>query len=107
MNKSSNPNRLRRIATTAAGFVVSVIGICAAAPSAFAMRVVEPDSTASTVHHSGTPSWEIALIVVVAVAVIGLSLLAAVRSHKASRPQDTALAGRRTASTGSPSRAAS
>jgi protein-S-isoprenylcysteine O-methyltransferase Ste14 len=105
MNKSSNPNRIRRIATTAAGFVISVIGICAVAPSAFAMRVIPPQGATSAVHHSGTPGWEIALIVV-AVAVIGLGLLATIARHTAAKRQGTALAARRAVSTGSLSRAA-
>jgi hypothetical protein len=103
MNESSNPNRVRRLAATAAGFVISVISTCAAAPSAFAMVVPPVGGGSMPVHHRGTPGWEIALIVV-AVAVVGLFLLATVRHRKAAKRSETGpVAG--AASTGSLSRA--
>jgi hypothetical protein len=107
MNKSSKPDHVRRLGTIAAGFAISVIGICAAAPSAFA-RVVPPEGGGSTaslpIHHGGISGWEIALIVVGAVVVIGLSLLATVRYRNAAKRPNTALAGHRTSSISSLSR---
>jgi hypothetical protein len=100
MNKPTNPNRMRRLSTAAAGLVVSVIGLCAAAPAAFAMRAVQPDgSTAPVVHHSGTPGWEIALIVIAAVAALGLSLVAMIGSKTHSRAQTPTTGNRRPGAT--------
>jgi hypothetical protein len=120
MNHSSHSDRVRRLATTATGFVITAIGIFVAAPSAFA-RFVPPGGTSSTgfelrgevpsvaaslpAHHSGTSGWEVALIVVGAVVVIGLSVLATVRHRQAAKRVETALAGRNAASTDSLSRA--
>lgn len=75
MSKSPTRSRARHYATAFVGFIVSVVAICAAAPDAFAMRVVPPEgagTTSTAVSHGGMAGWEIALIVIGAVLLISL-----------------------------------
>ena len=63
MTKPSTSNHLRRCATAVAGLLISLVGICTAAPGAFAVRLPPPDDSGTApVVHAGTPTWEIALI---------------------------------------------
>jgi hypothetical protein len=60
-------NHLRRTATIIVGLAASVLGLVAATPSAFAMRLVTTDdsgnpTTVSTITHAGMTGWAIALI---------------------------------------------
>jgi hypothetical protein len=76
---------LRRTITVVAGLALSLIGLAAGAPAAFAMRVHEPpdDTGGSTlVYHvtqGGTPGWQITLIAlgaaVIAAAVVTVIVL--------------------------------
>jgi hypothetical protein len=79
MSKSSTSIRLRRCTTAVAGLLASIVVICAAAPGAFAMRLKESNDSgaAPVVVHSGTPTWEIALIAVGVAVAFGLVCLAA------------------------------
>jgi hypothetical protein len=75
---------VRRSVTAVAGFVAGIIGILAAAPAAFAMRVVTPDGgpgthTSAAAAPSGLAAWEIALIVAAALALVSLFAFAAVK----------------------------
>jgi hypothetical protein len=75
MNKSSILRRFRHGAIAIAGLVVSLVAIAAAAPEAFAMRVLPADgsgNTVTTAGNSGTPGWEIVLIVIGAVMLVSL-----------------------------------
>jgi hypothetical protein len=75
MSKSPIRTRIGRGAAAVVGVLLSLAAVCAAAPAAFATRLPPPEGsgTAATVaRHSGTPGWEIALIVVGAVILIGL-----------------------------------
>jgi hypothetical protein len=91
MSKSSTSIRLRRCTTAVAGLLASIVAICAAAPSAFALPLPPPDeSGAAPVVHSGTPTWEIALIAVFvafAFALVSLAALAVVRGNSTARAQ--------------------
>jgi hypothetical protein len=83
--KEPTMKHLRRTITVVAGLALSLIGLAAAAPAAFAMRIHEPpDDTGSStlvypVAHAGTPGWQIALIAlgaaVVAMAVVTVIVL--------------------------------
>jgi hypothetical protein len=57
---------LRRTATIVAALTASLLGLVAAAPSAFAMRLAPNDdsnpTTVATVTHAGMAGWQIALI---------------------------------------------
>ena len=87
-------HRLRRTATIIAALTISVLGTIAAAPSAFAMRLVDPQDTASTstpvytVSRSGMAGWEITLIAIGAVIVAATltALFLRVRLHPGLRP---------------------
>jgi hypothetical protein len=78
-------NRFRRTATVIAGLIFSVVAVCVAAPTAFAMRVVEPGTASGplpssyVVTRGGMVGWEIAVIAVCA------ALVAAVLTAIASR----------------------
>jgi hypothetical protein len=87
-------HRLHRTATVIAALTVSVLGMIAAAPSAFAMRLVDPQETVTTstpvytVTRGGMAGWEIALIAIGA-AVVAAALTALflrVRLHPGLRP---------------------
>jgi hypothetical protein len=79
MSKSSASNHLRRCTAAVTGLLASVVAICVAAPGAFAMRVTTPDDSGpAPVVHSGTPTWEIALIAIGVAIAFGLVSLAAV-----------------------------
>jgi hypothetical protein len=89
MSKSSTSIRLRRCATAVAGLLASIVAICAAAPGAFA-RPAQDDSAAAPVVHSGSPTWEIALIaigVAVAVGLVSLAAVAVARGHSTAKAQ--------------------
>jgi hypothetical protein len=90
MSTSSTSIRLRRGTTAVVGLLASIVAICAAAPAAFAMRPAPGDSGAAPVVHSGTPTWEIALIsigVAVAFGLVSLAAVAVVRGHSTARAQ--------------------
>jgi hypothetical protein len=90
MSTSSTSIRLRRCTTAIAGLLASLVAICAAAPAAFAMRVTPEDSGAGPVVHSGTPTWEIALIAVgvgVAFGLVSMAAVAVVRGRSTARAQ--------------------
>ena len=91
MSKSSTSIRLRRCTTAVAGLLASIMAICVAAPAAFAtMLPAHGDSGSAPVVHSGTPTWEIALItigVVVAFGLVSLATVAVVRGHSTARAQ--------------------
>jgi hypothetical protein len=90
MSKSPTFSKTRRCAVALAGLLTTLAAVCAAAPDAFAlhlmsMQVPPPDetgtaATATVAGHSGTPGWEIALIVIGAVMLI--SVLVAVVLHR-------------------------
>jgi hypothetical protein len=74
MSKSPTLSRVRHVATAVIGFLASLAAVCAAAPAAFA-RLPGPDDPGNeptVAGHSGTPGWEIALIVIGAVMLICL-----------------------------------
>jgi len=58
------------------------------------MRVLPVGETGTTVHHSGTPGWEIALIVVAAVAVVGLTLALSLRTSAKSKQRQSSKSSR-------------
>jgi len=91
MTERSVSNHLRRCTAAIAGMLASIVGICVAAPGAFAMRLVPlHDSGAAPVVHSGTPTWEIALIatgVAVAFGLVSLAAVTLVRGRSATRAQ--------------------
>ena len=65
MSKSPIRRKARRFVVLLAGLLASLVAVCAAAPSAFAMRLVPPDEAGSApamAQHPGPPGWEIALI---------------------------------------------
>ena len=76
---------LRRTITVVAGLALSLIGLAAAAPAAFAMRLVEPNDARGSstpvypVTHAGTPGWQITLIALAAVAVAAAVVIVIVR----------------------------
>ncbi|MBO0731765.1 MAG: hypothetical protein J2P57_21075 [Acidimicrobiaceae bacterium] len=82
--------RLRLATTILASLAVSLLGLALAAPSAFAMRIIDDNSGSGTAAptptaaHAGMAGWEIALIVagavVAVVAVTGLIVRARRRS---------------------------
>jgi hypothetical protein len=69
---------LRRTATVIVGLILAILGIIAAAPAAFAMRVAPPEGDPGPytptviVTHPGMTGWQVALIA------IGAALAAAV-----------------------------
>jgi hypothetical protein len=73
--------------------LASLAAVCAAAPAAFARPLLPPDDsgtagTAATLaRHSGTPGWEIALIVIGAVMLIGLLVVVVLRRRAPARLQ--------------------
>jgi hypothetical protein len=73
---------LRRTSTVMAGLVTAIVGVIAAAPAAFAMRLNEPEGasglipTTTTVAHHGLAGWEITLIVVAVLAVATVAAVA-------------------------------
>jgi hypothetical protein len=83
--KEQAMTHVRRTITVLAGLALSLIGLAAGAPAAFAMRIHEPpDDTGNStlvypVTHGGTPGWQIALIAlaaaVVAAAVVTVIVL--------------------------------
>lgn len=91
MTKSSASNHLRRCTAAVAGLLASIVAVCVAAPGAFATRLEAPDdSGAAPVVHSGTPTWEIALIaigVAVAFGLVSLAAVAVVRGRSTARVQ--------------------
>ena len=64
---------LRHTIILAAALIMSLLGVAAAAPAAFAIRVMSPQDGTGTptpvasAVHNGMPSWEIALIAVGAI----------------------------------------
>jgi hypothetical protein len=73
--------RVHRLATGIAGLIVSIIGVIAAAPAAFA--TLEPDPGESgqyvppaTITHTGLNAWQVTLIALVAA--VAAALLTAV-----------------------------
>ena len=79
----------RRTATLFATLTISLLGLALAAPSAFAMRLIDQSSTNTPASpavdtHGGMTSWQIALIAVGAV-LAALAVTAIVRRAR-SRP---------------------
>lgn len=78
-------SHLRRTATVIAGLLISVLGLTAAAPAAFAMRLVEPNDApgpggaTTLIIHNGMAGWEVTLIAV------GAAVVAATLTAVASR----------------------
>lgn len=87
-------HHLRRVGIVIAGLLVSMAGLLGAAPAAFAMHVAPPEGSsgplqpATLAHTAGTPTWQVALIIV-GVTLAVLSVVAAVvwvRRRVALRP---------------------
>jgi hypothetical protein len=80
-------NRIRRSAAVIVGLAVSIIGLVAAAPDAFAMRLLDNGGSApytpavTVVHHSGASTWQVTLIAVLAAAVAAGVTAIALRVH--------------------------
>ena len=90
MSKSLTLSRARHSAAAVVGLLVSLAAICAAAPAAFARPLAPPDGSgtaASVAGHSGTPGWEIALIAIGAVMLIGLLVAVVLRRRSSVRLQ--------------------
>jgi hypothetical protein len=79
-------NRIYRSITVMAGLAVSIIGLVAVAPAAFAMRLVDtgdsaPYATPATVVHSGASTWEVVLIAALAAVAAAAGTAIAVTAH--------------------------
>jgi hypothetical protein len=65
-------SKLRRLTTVLTGLLLAVIGVLAAAPTAFAMRVVPPEGDSGPaaptyiVTQTGMTGWQVALIAICA-----------------------------------------
>jgi hypothetical protein len=80
-------NRIYRSATVIVGLAATVIGLVAAAPAAFAMRLVEPGESAPyptpvTVVHSGAPTWEVVIIAALCAVVASVATAIGVRYRR-------------------------
>ena len=90
--------RIHRIAAGLVAVVAGTIGLCAAAPSAFADNVAPPSGgylghTLTPVHTAATagmPGWQIALIAAGAALVAGVAAVLADRARSARRQLATA-----------------
>ena len=79
-------NRIYRSLTVMAGIAVSILGLVAVAPAAFAMRPLDPGGSAPyatpvTVVHSGASTWEVVLIAALAAVAAAVGTTIAVRAH--------------------------
>lgn len=82
MSKSPILRRARHCAAALVGLLASLAAVCTAAPAAFAMRLPPTDDSGSAVAvaaHSGTPGWEVAVIAIGVVMLIGLSVALVLR----------------------------
>jgi hypothetical protein len=90
MSKSPIRRKARPFVMSIAGLLASLIAVCAAAPSAFAMRLSPPDESGSAptvAQHAGPSGWEIALIAIGAALLVGLLIAVARRGRATSRLQ--------------------
>ncbi len=90
MSKSPIRRKARRFVVSLAGLLASLVAVCAAAPSAFAMRLLPPDEAGSApamAQHPGPPGWEIALIAIGAALLVSLLIAVALRGRATSRLQ--------------------
>jgi hypothetical protein len=95
MSKSPSTSKARHCAAAVIGLLASLAAVCAAAPAAFANRLVAeplppPDgsgSAATVAGHSGTPGWEIAVIAIGAVMLISLLVAVVLRLRSPARLQ--------------------
>jgi MYXO-CTERM domain-containing protein len=90
MSKSSTPRPFRHGVAALVGFLASLAAVCLAAPAAFARPLAPPDQSgtaASVAGQAGTPGWEIALIAIGAVLLVGLLVAVVLRRRTSVRVQ--------------------
>jgi hypothetical protein len=90
MSKSPTLSRARQCVAAIVGILATLAAVCAAAPAAFARPLPPPDGSATVVTlpgHSCTPGWEIVLITIGAVMLIGLLVAAVLRKRTSARLQ--------------------
>lgn len=80
---------MRRLVTTASGFIALAAAFLVAAPAAFAVRLTPPGDTTSApatgaAHHVGLYAWQTTLIV--AAGVLLLAVSAAIGVRRSRRP---------------------
>jgi hypothetical protein len=79
-------NRIYRSAAVIFGLVASIIGLVAAAPDAFAMRLLDSGGSAPyappvTIVHSGASTWQVTVIAVGAAALAALATAVVLRGR--------------------------
>jgi hypothetical protein len=90
MSKSLIRRKARHFVISGAGLLVALVAVCAAAPSAFAMRLSPPDESGrapTMAQPAGPPGWEIALMAIGAVLLVSLLVVVALRGRTTSRLQ--------------------